>query len=374
MKKQYYLLGSILTFTAMAANADELIAQSQKDKQSKNKKQQQQREFVTTQPKAMITPTVAPRVRDGVGLILTADFIWWKTTISNMSYATTGVVDGGTFVPLGSSTKMGHVVEPDFDFQPGFKFGAGLDFAYDGWDFYADWTWLNTDAEKNSIHARSGDGATTLFSLVEQDGTINTVNISKESSVWRQHFDVIDFELGRNFFISRRLTLRPHFGLKTAWIHENWKLKFTEVDKLVDPTKALQKRKQKLWGIGTRAGLNTVWHFCKNWGLYGDIAATALWSDFHVKAKDRVIVSGSATFPEPVNTFKTRQVLTKITPVFETNIGLTYMYWFNKDEYLLQFSAGWEEQIWLDFNNFVDFERTGNLSVHGLTVKAGFAF
>lgn len=369
MKKQFYLLSSLLTLSVAAANADELIAQSQKDRNQK--KQKDQREFVTTQPKAMITPTVAPRVRDGVGLILTADFIWWKTTISNMSYATTGYVGDGVFVPLGGSSKMGHVAEPDFDFQPGFKVGAGLDFAYDGWDFYADYTWLNTEAEKNSIHASAGRGAVTLFPFYFIEDVVGAVTISKESSVWRQHFNVIDFELGRNFFISRRLTLRPHFGLKTGWIHENWKLKFTTEDKLaVD----LEKRRQKFWGIGTRAGLDTVWHFSKNWGLYGDIAATAMWSDFHIKAKDRTTIIGSATFPKPVNTLKTRQVLTKIIPVFETNIGLTYMYWFNKDEYLLQFSAGWEEQIWLDFNNFVDFSRTGNLSVHGLTVKAGFAF
>lgn len=361
MKKHFYLLSSLFSMSAGLLNAHL--------HQHPNRQPVQQTEAVTTQPRAMITPAVAPRVRDGAGLIFTADFIWWKTNISGMEYAASGVVDkGSVFVPFGKSTKRGHVNQPNFDFEPGFKIGAGLDFAYDGWDLYANYTWLNGDTERNSISAHRGKGATTLFPIVDVFGDISLFSIAKEKSKWRQHFNVVDLELGRNFFISRRLTLRPHFGLKSAWIAEKWKLKFVENDPtFID----YQKRKQTLWGIGTRAGLNTVWHFSRNWGLYGDIAATALWSDFHIKAKDRERDTALAISP---TTLKTKEVITEVIPVFETGLGLTYMAWFDHDEYLLQVSAGWEEQVWLDFNHFVDFNRTGNLSVHGLTVKVGFAF
>lgn len=360
MKKYFYLLSSLVTVSSG------MLISVQPNRQPQQRPQQQH-EYATTQPKAMITPAVAPRVRDGAGLMITADFIWWKTTIAEMEYATTGIVDGGTFVPLGSSTKRGHVNQPDFDFEPGFKIGAGLDFAYDGWDLYAQYTWLNGDTERNSVSAHRGNGAATLFPVVFENGRRRSRAIAKESSHWRQHFNVVDLELGRNFFISRRLTLRPHFGLKSAWITENWRLKLKQVPNL---TEAIVRRKQTLWGIGTRGGLDTVWHFSRNWGLYADIAATALWSDFHVKAKDKT----STPQTTYVGNLNTKEVITKIIPILETGLGLTYMTWFNNDEYMLEFSAGWEEQVWLDFNNFVDFNRTGNLSVHGLTLKVGFAF
>jgi hypothetical protein len=81
--------------------------------------------------------------------------------------------------------------------------------------------------------------------------------------------------------------------------------------------------------------------------------------------KDRVI---SPT------TLNTRQVITEVIPVLELGLGLTYMAWFDNDEYLFQVSAGWEEQVWLDFNHFINTFRNGNLSLQGLTVKVGFAF
>jgi hypothetical protein len=363
MKKHFYLLGSLFLISSGFLNA------LQRQQPTRKPQQQQQPESVTTQPKAMITPSVAPKVRDGAGLIFTADFIWWKTNISGMEYATSGVVDVGFIdVPFGKSTKRGHVSQPNFDFEPGFKVGAGLDFAYDGWDLYANYTWLNGDTERNSISSHRGKGARTLLPIVHDFGFDSTVNIGKEKSQWRQHFNVVDLELGRNFFISRHLTLRPHFGLKSAWIHEKLKLQYVENDPLFTGE---QTRKQTLWGIGTRAGLNTVWHFSRNWGLYGDIAATALWSDFHIKAKDKETNKVLLVSPTTLNT---KEVITEVTPLFETGIGLTYMAWFDNDQYLLQVAAGWEEQIWLDFNHFIDFNRTGNLSIHGLTVKVGFAF
>ncbi|MGC1877936.1 MAG: Lpg1974 family pore-forming outer membrane protein [Rhabdochlamydiaceae bacterium] len=365
MKKHLFLLSSLFTISTGFLSAQQSNRQPQ---QSNRQPQQQQPESVTTQPKGMITPAVAPRVRNGADVIITADFIWWKTNISGMEYATSGVADGGHFVPLGSSTKRGHVHQPNFDFQPGFKVGAGLDFAYDGWDLYADYTWLNGETKRNSISAHDGNGARNLVPLSSNNGGIGQIDIAKESSRWRQHFNVVDLELGRNFFISRFLTLRPHFGLKSAWIHEKLKIESKSADATL---KAFQKRKQTLWGIGTRAGLDTVWHFARNWGVYGDIAFTALWSDFHFKAKDHV---DNMTTGVDATNFHTREVITEVIPVFETGIGLTYMTWFNQDSCQFVISAGWEEQIWLGFNHLVDFDRTGNLSVQGLTLKVGFVF
>jgi hypothetical protein len=363
MNKHFYLLGSLFSMTTGLLNAVSLPMKAQ------SSPPQPQQEAVTTQPKAMITPAVAPRVRDGAGFIFTADFIWWKTNIGGMEYATTGYADGGTvYVPFGSSPKQGQVVQPNFDFEPGFKLGAGLDFAYDGWDLYANYTWLNGETKRNSISSHKGSAALTLIQMVDLYGDVYINELTKESSEWKQHFNVVDLELGRNFFISRHLTLRPHFGLKSAWIDERFKLKCLEVD-----TKYLDKltRKQNLWGIGIRAGLNTVWHFSRNWGLYGDIAATGLWSDFHVKFKDKQTYSTTAT---SANTLNTRYVITEVIPVFELGLGLTYMAWFDDDQYLFQVSAGWEEQVWLDFNHIIDPSRIGNLSLQGLTIKAGFAF
>ncbi len=94
-----------------------------------------------------------------------------------------------------------------------------------------------------------------------------------------------------------------------------------------------------MWGIGTRAGLDTVWHFCKNWGVYGDLAATALWSDSHSKAKDEYTLVSPGAKTTNVNL---KFSITEVNMVFETSLGLTYMAWFNDDSCLFTLKAGWE--------------------------------
>ena len=356
MKKLSCLFGSLIALTTSLAFAE------QNENQLLRQPQSQKPEAMTAQPKSSITPAVAPIVLNGVGLIVSADFIWWKTNISGMEYATNGVVDGGDFVRAGASAKRGHVAQPDFDFEPGIKVGMGLDFSYDGWDLTAEYTWLHSGMQRNSLSAHRGSGAIDLLPAVFSDGDFESTHVAKASSRWNQHFNVLDLELGRNFFISRRLTLRPHLGLKNAWISEYWRVKSVVAE---GSDRLLQRRKQSLWGMGTRAGLDTVWHFSRNWGLYGDIAVTALWSDFHIRARDK---------DGRVKTFNTREVITEVIPVLETGIGITYMTWFNDEDCAFQVSAGWEEQVWLGFNNFVNSNRTGNLSLHGLTAKAAIAF
>jgi hypothetical protein len=378
MKKQY-LLSSIFCLSSAV-----LVAQQGQTGQMA------QPEKVTTMPHQVITPAVAPRVDNGVGGFITADFIWWKTHIGQMEYALNGIIDNGLpsnggFVQSGTSTRKGHVKQPEFDFEPGFKVGAGLDFEHDGWDLYANYTWLRNKQKHNHLNGESGKGAQGLTAFVAP-GTILSpgaivggFNIITASSIIEQHFNSGDLELGRNFFISKYLTLRPHVGLKGAYISDELKLYYTPTGGLSGvggEAVALgfnfgrQHKNQRMWGVGTRAGLNSVWHFGKNWGLYGNIALTAFWSDFHVTSRDEVTLPDGSE----INTLNTHETFQEVTSVVETGIGLAYMTWFCDDSCAFDLRAGWEEQIWMDFNRFVDVGDVGNLSLHGLTIKAGVAF
>jgi hypothetical protein len=366
-------------------------------------------EGVTTMPHTVITPAVAPRVENGTGAFVTADFIWWKMHIGQMEYALNGIVDAGNLVPADTSTRKGHVKSPDFDFKPGFKVGAGLKFEHDGWDLYANYTWLKNGESRNHLNGESGKGASSftnfvapgpflspgalLDALFSPGAVVGTFNIVNARSLFKQHFNAADLELGRNFFISKYLTLRPHVGLKGAYISDELILHFTPTGgakgfvgeaRVLGITKGKQRKHQKMWGVGTRAGLNAVWHFCKNFGLYGDAAVTAFWSDFHVTSKD-VVTARPALLPalgddddsdddSDLTTLNTKEVFQEVTPVVEAGIGLTYMTWFYDETCAFDVRAGWEEQVWIDFNRFMDVGTTGNLSLHGLTIKAGLNF
>ena len=375
MSKYSKLLFSLFSISTAVVMADQSNMQKQKP-------MPMQPQGVTTEPQGVITPPFGPRVQNGADVFLTADFIWWKTHLGGMEYAIQGVKDTGLanslVVGAGTSTSQGRIAQPDFDFQPGFKVGAGLELAHDGWDLFAQWTWLSSENGKTSTEAESGEGLSTALPVYLADASVSNdpavLFLSEASSKWKQTFNVLDLEMGRNFFISKRLTLRPFFGLKAAWIKETLKCNFeplpSQVFQDITLSEAEQERKQKMWGIGIRGGLDTVWHFAKNWGAYGNFALTTLWSDFHCTLEDETT---TLTGVETEN-LDTRETITEVIPVLEMELGLTWMTWFHNNDYMLQISAGWEEQVWMNFNHFVDTNRYGNLSTQGLTVKAEFAF
>jgi len=328
-------------------------------------------ETTVTQPEKerVITPIVAPQPKETAKIEATADFIWWKSYLGNMEYAWSGVFDG-VLVDTPNSASKGTIKAPDFSFAPGLKLGLGVVFLHDGWDLYANYTRLANQEEKNSIIGKQGVGLIGLFPPLVTNFSLEA--IKEATCTWEQSFNVLDLELGRNFFISRYLTLKPFFGLKFDWIEEEFHEKFFGQPRsrgaLIDVM-----RKERVWGIGIRAGLDTVWHFTRNWGLYGDFAITALWSDFHTIIKEQTI----NRVQDQVAAINSYEKIQQVTPVYEAGLGLIYMLWFNKDRYLFYSKIGWEEQVWVHYNQIIppNFNvKAGNLSLHGLTAEVGFTF
>jgi len=261
-----------------------------------------------------ITPAAGPRVAHGADVFLTADFIYWKATQDGLS-----VTD-----LIGSS-----IITPNFKWEPGFKVGLGLNLSHDGWDVYAQYTWLHSSSHKN---ATSGD--------------------------WHLHFNVIDLELGRNFYVSQFLTIRPHFGLKGTWQEQGITGASTAY------TTFLATQKQDTWGLGISSGLNTAWHFTTSWSIFGDIAWSAMWTHYNAATTDF-----SPSLKLKGDNYRIRNVA-------EFELGLRWETWFYDDNYHLAIEAGWEEQIWSNYGSFIRLSNDGqsDLSLHGLNLKFRFDF
>lgn len=314
-----------------------------------------QPEKVTTQPKGLITPTVEPRVDQGLGFIIDADFIWWKSQVSNFDY---GQLEG-------------KVLSPHFKFAPGFKIGTGMDLQHDGWDGYAQYTYLYQPTFSTSKSFDYDLGYSSLMLPFVQnpvEGTLTALSLMDIASWRKSQFNILDLEAGRNFFISKKLTLRPHIGMKLATLFEKTRIIYIPAGTIKSAKLLLQ---QNLSGIGARTGIDTLWHITRGFGFYGDAAFTALWGSFHNIFNNRLRYTGKYKYQ--YFTKKTQDIL----PVFEIGIGLTYMTWFANERYQLYAKAGWEEQIWLSYNkNVVNgmMSLDGSLTLQGLTAQLGFAF
>ncbi len=267
-------------------------------------------------------------------------------------------------------SKKGSIFHPDWKMEPGFKVGLGWLTCIDGWDLSFRYTWLRPNHTKESV--KPSDAPTTDFILSPIANWVVDVNglTAKITSNWKMNINIFDFELGRNFYISKCLYLRPHFGLKGAWFDQK-----NDVIAFADPEDAniTNSSSYKIdWAaIGIRSGLDTSWNFSKCFSLYGNVAGSILWGTFDSTKKD--LLRSPSTVPSYYveNDIKTNK------PVFEAALGIRFEDWYCCDNYYLSLELGWEMQWWRGQNQYFaprTETRLGDLGMQGLTIQARFQF
>ncbi len=402
MMKQFSLATISLLCATIAPlcadNAENLISQYESGNNGSSRSQRSgmdnqkrkleaQKQFEQRWRDNQITPVVPLKPDGWSNPFITADFIYWKAYSDGLAYAYDGVANAPSAVP--PDAMSGTVMRPKFEWEPGFKLGLGNKFAYDGWDLYAQYTWLHADADDDQeeteccvTECRTGKSNYWLAT----NACPEAILISCEGAKWKLNsFNVLDLEMGRDFYISKFLTMRPFGGLKFSWMRQKYKVDYDDVlfvgDQSGTPSSNIvipigsdvnMSFKQKQFGVGLRAGMNTAWYFCKWLGAYGDFAMTGLWNHFKEKRKvDVDALTGSW------NSENIKDKVYDVTAVLEIGLGLFFDWRFSNDAYMLTLAAGWETQVWFNQNNFIylmNNNAPGNLSFQGFTLKAGFAF
>lgn len=320
------------------------------------------------------TAPAGPRVRCPVDIYFTGDFIYWRADQDGLGFAASGWRANPT-----QSVKKGKVVHPGFDFDPGFKAGFGVNLDHDFWDVYFQYTWFYTGDQKNSISANSIEDAAIaatwfpqgLFPLTPDDPLLNEAR-----GRWCLHYQTLDFELGRNFFVSSWLTTRPFFGFKGTWQDQDLSIRYRRLLGVADQRQWRITQDLEFWGFGPRAGLNTNWFFSKPVSLYGNFALSALWGQFEVVRRDRFANIAVPSLPETTSLYTENEFHTVI-PALEIGLGLRAQGFSCTKRFHYQFQLGWELQYWWDMNEFYRvYEPTshGNLSLNGLTAKIRIDF
>ena len=157
---------------------------------------------------AMGNPSVRPRIEGGFDFFLTGDLLYWQANENGLSFAIDNRADS-------SLINEGRFVDPEFKWNWGFRVGLGYNFCHDGWDLYANWTHLISTADRSISNSENGELYTIINNTHEAAFNQKTTANSAKAH-WELALNVIDLELGREFFTSRWLTLRPHFGLRGA--------------------------------------------------------------------------------------------------------------------------------------------------------------
>ena len=342
----------------------------------------------------MITPNASPVVKGGSDVFFDADFIYWTARQSGMSFAATNFIPGSSS-PLATDNETyptGKNLFVNNKYSPGFKAGLGIICDHDGWDVYLQYTWFRTSPSSSAYTASFlGENPELANTLQFYNNGSNNPFIPAESdsatgsSNWKFRFNDFNLELGRNFFVSHYLTLRPHVGLKGGWQRQLWNATwlFTgSQDPLYEEADYLIKQKQKQWNVGLRTGIDTSWMFSKNWSIFGDFALSGVWTQFTNTRIDTATTTGGTTSISNYQTYNQKSQYHVITPVLELALGFRFDWWFNDDDYRFRLQAGWENQVWFSQNNFesvystnrTNATRANQLTMQGLTAEARIDF
>lgn len=421
MKKQYLSFLSYLALpcllSTMSLRADDMNSSEMNscDEGAKSN-------FVSTYDRIKdkeITPNAGPAVNGGADIFIEADYIYWYVSQDGLNYAAGGVLDnkfGASNNVFSQQSRAGIKGK----MASGFKVAGGLDLDYDGWDTLAQYTWLHVNSRShhgdcycdpcspsNPNTGTTSAGVGPYYPML--DGNFNTYATTGSSNYasymlatgatgqWRLHFNVIDWEVGRSFFISPKLVLRPHMGFKGTWQKQWYDIDYTLVG-VASPTFDANGNPndfnytnetevysvynlQRYWGIGTRMGLDSSWMISKCFSIFGEMAASTMFGYFKDTRTDVSNVVDTTTDAVIVEN-NTRINLAgrkhQVNAVLETQIGLRYDYLFSDDEYRFRLQAGWESQLWFNQNQFLADDlanqQGANLGFQGLTVNVRFDF
>ena len=333
-----------------------------------------------------IPPSGRPEVKDGWNIFLMADLLYWKVEENGLEYALKAKPDDlNSFLPV-----HGDIKAPDFDWHLGFKLGVGWNIPYDCWDLSLVWTRINADA-----HGRTEAGGGIIYGIFG-DSPSSAVPCAKASADWSMHFNLLDLELGREFYVGKHLTLRPHMGLRTAWIHQNYDVKYQDVIGLGPLVTSVLFNKidfhNHFDGIGVRGGCDSQWELGAGFSVFGNVALSLLYGDIDVKRDRKQILNidtggvqiGPVDVKGPIksNVHVGRAALDFV-------LGLKWDYMLCHERFHIGLEAGWEQHMFFGQNQLTNgvaselfvisasekyFTSNDDLTLQGLTVAGRFDF
>ncbi|MBI3211213.1 MAG: MOMP family protein [Simkania negevensis] len=307
-----------------------------------------------------LTALARPQV-DGQGFFITADVLYWHAKIGGTEFGYTDSKPAGV-LPIEGDTKC-----HDFEWNWGFRLGAGYNTEHDGWDVRANYTRFNTgDSESSNPGANAAVVPLRGAARIVQPAVANGLFVTCQSAKSEFDFDyqTVDVELGRAFFISKQLSFRPFAGLKSAWVEQNQHVRYTGGSPVALPGTAFSglgldlntvevKDDNDFWGMGPRLGFNTTWSLGCGFSLVGNIDGALLVGLFDVVHKEDFSISD--------NKIKLKSKQHSLVPMVDYKLGVRYDKYFNDNKQHIGVGLGFEAQYWWRLNQALVIDESATL-------------
>lgn len=307
-------------------------------------------------------------------IFATGDFIYWKAVEDEVVL----VQRSPNFVTAGN-TGLVQSRNLHFSYAPGFELGVGANMNYGDWDVYGNWSSL-----RNNHNTIRRSGTTNEYIVVPLAINNSSPPVASSYNIrWKLNYDTFDFELGRAYYLSKRVILRPYVGARAVWIFRSIESNFSgllpyrnffngNVADLTGPI--FFKSSNAFWGLGPRIGINSRWLLGHTgFGLMANLSGSFEAGAF----KNRSIANVNDPAAGMISGVLQVKRLFTTRANFDAAVGVDFGKCFNEWLYLY-LSLGYDVSYWWNMLSLVSYlDPSGiktDLSLRGLDFKIRLDF
>ncbi len=338
-----------------------------------------------------------------IDFFASGSFIYWQPSQDNMAIAGVNQQPFNNIIQPAPTNGLAQLsfVETNFSFQPGFKAGLGMNLQTDDWDGYMEYTRVHGSTTTSSNGQAAGRSVFATWGnplYYHNDGLVDPTILGSiydtVTSSYRNNLDFFDVEMGRSYYVGKKLTFRPAWGARAAWILQNIHVGYAATGLTgANPTNngniayipgfADVYERSHSWGVGPRTGLTMNWLFDYGFRFFGSGYGDILYTYYKVQDKTVILpaIGLNAGISQTMTTFDQVQA---IRTHLDLEVGFGWGYYFDNNNWHIDLSAAYGYQVFFDQNMFRHFSDAftpsfntlpnGNLYVQGLTTTARFDF
>ena len=301
---------------------------------------------------------------------ITTDVLYWHAKVGGTDFAYSDDNPIGTFPTKGRTENV------NFNWDWGLRLGVGYDFNHDDWDGRLHYAFFNTNGSDSL-----GSGLNSTVIPTKADPSIVQSSTSPDSSFrfcasakseFKLEYKAVDLDIGRAYFVSKKLSFRPSWGLKTAWIDQKQTTRYTGGTAVGEgQTLGLGNNSVHVkdvcdfWGLGPKAGIDSRWSLGCGLSLFGNLAGSLLYGHFEVDHKQRY----TAIEANHIDMTTSRH---GFSPAMQMQLGLRYDTEILNNTQHIGIGLGFEANYWWRQNQSLTSAQ--DVSLHGVTLDASWAF
>lgn len=319
---------------------------------------------------------------------LSLDLLVWDTKEEGLEYAYKNTTSQN------NQTLTSY--EPKSKFEPAFRTTLGTYFPYDRWKAAATYTYYSTDREKQTSIAIDQDGPVGkgLISVWTYPAAFENNNTSARFGSaynhWKLTTSFLDLALSRDCQIGNFFSIRPEFGVRSAWIHQRYSVDYGLGNSIQEDSIPLEIVSSSIDmnclsnNVGPLFGLGTTWLLGSGWNIFANFSTALMATHFHVgRGEEDLFILQEQTKTETIDL--TDRFWT-FRPQASLALGLSFEHFANPIHYAVR--ASYEAQNWWKQNallRYIDELNTqsagayvsqtqGDLMFHGLTLEVFMSY